>query len=101
MMYVYLIPVGFISPCGNQEDPSSSSLGQLQRVLTALLKESDSKKFSLPVQLAAVDSLLEMCPMSHPSSQLVVGVVKAWLDKQMCHPWGCVLYNEFNHRFQH
>ena len=90
-----------MSQCGLKEDPSCSSIGQLQRVLTAILKESSTKAIPLPVQLAALDSLLEICPLhNNPSSGQIVGVVRVWLQAQMLHPWGRVLTNEFEHKLQ-
>ena len=90
--------VGFISQQGLTHDPASSSVGQLQRVFIALLNKSD--KISFPVQLAAVDSLLELCPPANPRTQELVGVVKAWLKCQSGKPHGPVLCNEFGPRLQ-
>lgn len=93
-----LFPVGFISQQGLSHDTESSSVGQLQRVLMALLNKSDMVSF--PVQLAAVDSLLELCPPSHPRTLEVVGVVRAWLKQQSGKPHGNVLCQEFCARLQ-
>ena len=93
--------VGFISSWGIQEDPTSSSLEQLQRVLIALVKESAAKKVSFLIQLAAVDSLLEMCPINNRSYIQVIDVVKEWLRTQMSHPHGHVLGREFDHRLRY
>ena len=89
---------GFISQQGLTHDPASSSVGQLQRVFIALLNKSD--KISFPVQLAAVDSLLELCPPANPRTQELVGVVKAWLKRQSGKPHGAVLCNELGPRLQ-
>ncbi len=66
-------------------DPLSSSVTQLQRVLIALLSKTTDKEFS-PLQLAAVDSLLELCPPTHPRAGEIVGVVRVWLKGLSTHP---------------
>ena len=95
---MFLLSSGFISQQGLSHDLSSSSLGQLQRVLVALLNKSD--QISFPIQLAAVDSLLELCPQGHPRSQELVGVVRAWLKKQAGKPHERFLFQEFSPRVQ-
>ena len=97
-VYVFFLFLGFISQQGLTHDPVSSSVGQLQRVFIALLNKSD--KISFPVQLAAVDSLLELCPPANPRMQELVGVIKAWLKRQSGKPHGAVLCNEFGPRLQ-
>ncbi len=92
---------GFICSFSLLEDTSSSSsssIGQLQRVLMALLKESSTRHIPLLIQLASLDSLLEICPVDNPSSAPVVAAVRMWLGKQMQHPWGPVLRQELEHK---
>ena len=98
LIYVFFLFLGFISQQGLTHDPVSSSVGQLQRVFVTLLNKSD--KISFPVQLAAVDSLLELCPPANPRTQELVGVIKAWLKRQSGKPHGAVLCNEFGPRLQ-
>lgn len=97
-------PPGFICRVGPHDDPAPSSIGQLQRVLVAVLKESctHTKSIILPIQLAALDSLMEMCPVGSPSDSTasVVGVVKEWLKVQMQHPWGHVLNEQLEQKLQ-
>ena len=64
----------------------------------ALLNKSDQVSF--PVQLAAIDSLLELCPPSHARTPELVGVVKAWLKQQSGKPHGSVLFQELCPRLQ-
>ena len=89
---------GFIAQQGLSRDVESSSVGQLQRVLVALLNKSDQVSF--PIQLAAVDSLLDLCPPSHPLRQELLGVVRAWLKQQCEKPHGIYLVQEFSPRLQ-
>ena len=68
----------------------------------AVLKESCTKSIILPIQLAALDSLMEMCPVGNPSSDTasVVGVIGEWLKVQMQHPWGHVLDEQLKQKLQ-
>ena len=92
------ISAGFISQQGLSQDVESSSVGQLQRVLVALLNKSD--QISFPIQLAAVDSLLDLCPPSHPLRQELLSVVRVWLKQQCGKPHGKSLVQEFSPRLQ-
>lgn len=89
---------GFIAQPGLSQDVESSSIGQLQRVLVALLNKSDQVSF--PIQLAAVDSLLDLSPPNHPRRQELLGVVRAWLKQQCGKPHGIFLVQEFSPRLQ-
>ena len=72
---------GFVSLAGLKEDPHSSSISQLQRVLTALLSKATQTKDKFPaLQLAAVDSLLELCPPGHSRASETVTAVRVWLN---------------------
>jgi hypothetical protein len=66
----------------------------------ALLKELSDQPIPLSIQLAALDSLLEVCPMDDPSSAApIVGVARVWLNAQMKHPWGHVLSRELKSKY--
>lgn len=112
---------------GVTQDPQSSSVMQLQRVLIALLRQKNSTKegrcrwvilddvvslltdppshththtVSLSIQLAAADSLLELCPPHHPAAKEAVAAINTWLKAHCRHPAGMVLAQEFNSRLQ-
>ena len=116
---------------GVTQDPQSSSVMQLQRVLIALLRQKNTTKegrcrwvilddvvslltdlpplththththtVSLPIQLAAADSLLELCPPHHPAAKEAVAAINTWLKAHCRHPAGMVLAQEFNSRLQ-
>ena len=55
---------------------------------------------SLPIQLAAADSLLELCPPRHPSAKEATAAINTWLEAHCRHPAGMVLAQEFNSRLQ-
>lgn len=86
-----------MSTLGLSSDPLSSSVTQLQRVLIALLTKATPEGFS-PLQLAAIDSLFELCPPMHPRAADVVGVVRVWLNGLREHPAKSFLTKELNER---
>lgn len=90
--------LGFIGQQGLQSDNNSLSVNQLQKVLMVILqKRSDVTKkgkinsfytlrslflvsVTLAIQIAAVDSLLELCPQSHPNQSQVYSTLSQWLQ---------------------
>lgn len=92
---------GFITAPAVQGGQIPSSVGQLQRVLCGFLKELNlgASIITLPIQIAAMDSLLEMYPVKKPSSKQVVDVIKGWLRTQLPHTWGRSLNDEFERCF--
>ena len=64
----------------------------------ALLSKTKTAHTSFSaLQLAAVDSLIELCPPAHPRAADVVGVVNMWL-RSLCKPAGQYLNKEFSER---
>jgi len=73
-----------------KEDPGSSSIDRLRNVLLSLLKDATpdaDHASSLPLQLAAVDSLVEISPRNHASHTVVIGTIETWLRKQESQRW--------------
>ena len=54
-----------------------------------------TRKIPLHIQLAAIDSLFELCPPSHPNAKNVMDSVKVWLQAHSSLPCGAVLMKEF------
>ena len=100
MMCLCIACAGFISKLGLEQSPPSPSISQLQGLLSAVLKEATTRHITLPIQLAALDSLLEASPLDRPSSEPMLGVVRAWLQAQRHHPWGQVLSTDIENRLR-
>lgn len=84
-----------------KEEPASTSTDQLRRVMLALLNEApSSSRITLPMQLATIDSLMEMTPPKDASRLQIVGVVKAWLRNQESCQWFYPLQTELHQRFK-
>ena len=72
----------------------------LQRLSTFFPSLFHTHLVSLPIQLAAADSLLELCPPSHTRAQEAMTAINTWLGTQCRQPAGMVLAQEFNSRLQ-
>lgn len=65
--------------------------------MALLSKTKTSQNSFSALQLAAVDSLIELCPSTHPRAAEVIGVVRMWL-RSLCKPAGQYLNKEFSER---
>ncbi|XP_011409711.1 PREDICTED: microtubule-associated protein 1A-like isoform X2 [Amphimedon queenslandica] len=73
--------LGFVGQEG-LDNSNSPSINQLQKVLLSILKKrfETAKKATLAVQIAAVDSLIELCPPTHSNYPMVHPVLFQWIQ---------------------
>lgn len=95
-MCQFLPPSGFVAEQGLAIDARSPSIQKLQQVVISFL--SPTPHHTLPVQLAAADSLLDLCPVGHPKAKEAVPAVSKWIQRLAKSPAGPVLAHEFQGR---